>query len=65
MRLRIDTMTCGGCARRITKSIQTVDPAAEVEIDLDGRLVEVRSAQPFDAFAPALTAEGYPAVTAP
>ncbi len=35
MQFRIENMTCGGCARSVTKTIQKVDPAAEVEVDLD------------------------------
>ena len=64
MKFQIDNMTCGGCARSVTKAIQKVDPAAEVEIDLDRRLVEVRSEQPPTAFASALDQVGYPAVAA-
>jgi copper chaperone len=64
MRFQIDDMTCGACARRVTKAIQAVDPAAEVEIDLDRRLAEVRSEQPSTAIASALASAGYPAVAA-
>ncbi len=64
MRFQIDTMTCGACARRVTKAIETADPGAEVEIDLDRRLVEVRSEQMPAVLASALADAGYPAVAA-
>jgi len=30
MLLKIENMTCGGCARSVTKAIQSVDPNATV-----------------------------------
>ena len=30
MQFHIENMTCGGCARSVTKAIQSVDPTAEV-----------------------------------
>ena len=30
MQFHIENMTCGGCARSVTKAIQSVDPQAEV-----------------------------------
>ena len=64
MRFRIENMTCGGCARSVTKTIQKVDPAAEIEIDVDRRSVEVRSGREPSAFATALDTAGFPAVAA-
>jgi copper chaperone len=64
MKLRIENMTCGGCARGVTKVIQKVDPAAEVRIDVDARSVEVRSQASLEALATALDAAGFPAAAA-
>jgi copper chaperone len=64
MQFRIDNMTCGGCARSVTKTIQKVDPAAEVEVDLDTKLVEVRSSRDGGAFAAALVEAGFPPAAA-
>ncbi len=61
MKFRIENMTCGGCARSVTKAIQSVDPQAVVEIDVPARLVDVRSSRTPTAFASALAAVGYPA----
>ena len=64
MRFKIETMTCGGCARSVTRTIQKLDPGAEVEIDMEGRLVEVRTAKAPGEVAGALDAVGFPAVEA-
>lgn len=60
MEFRIDNMTCGGCARSVTKTIQTVDPRAGVTIDLDTKTVSVISASEASAFAAALAEDGFP-----
>ena len=41
--INVSGMSCGGCARRVTKAIQSVDPAAIVEVDLAAGTVRVRS----------------------
>lgn len=41
---RVSDMTCGGCAARITRAIQTVDAIARVEVDRAQRLVRVEPA---------------------
>lgn len=61
MQFHVDNMTCGGCARSVTKTIQSIDPNARVEVDLSSRRVEVQSDRPREAFLPALEEAGYPA----
>lgn len=61
MQLHIENMTCGGCARSVTKTIQSVDPAASVEADPSTRSVVVTTASPQAAIAAALAEAGYPA----
>lgn len=61
MRLHIESMECGGCARGVTRAIQAVDPAATVEADPERRTVEVATARPAGDFLPALAAAGFPA----
>ena len=39
--LTIPDMTCGGCARGVTQAVKSIDPGAEVKIDLDTRKVQV------------------------
>lgn len=43
MQFHIENMTCGGCARGVTKAIQSVDANAQVTADPPKRSVEVES----------------------
>jgi copper chaperone len=56
---RVDGMTCGGCAASVTKAIQAVEPAAEVEVDLDKKTVTVRGLDDDDAIAGAVEDAGF------
>lgn len=38
---RVDGMTCGGCAKSVTKAIQAVAEDAKVEINLEEKTVDV------------------------
>ena len=40
---QISDMTCSHCASTITKAVQLLDHAAQVEIDLAAKLVRVES----------------------
>lgn len=60
MKLHIDTMTCGGCARSVTATIKDVDPAATVEIDVPAKRVQIQSSQPVERFITALEEAGFP-----
>ena len=53
-------MTCSHCERAVTQAVKSVDPAAEIKIDLASGKVEVQSAQPRAAIAKAIAEEGYP-----
>jgi copper chaperone len=64
MKFRIDNMTCGGCARSVTRTIQKLDPDAQVEIDVESRRVVVRSQASPEALTSALDAAGFPAAAA-
>lgn len=59
MQFHIENMTCGGCARSVTKAIQSVDPSAEVTVDPASHKVEVKSAASRDRLVAALTEVGY------
>lgn len=59
MQFHIENMTCGGCARSVTKAIQSVDPAAEVTADPASHKVDVKSAASRDKLVAALTEVGY------
>lgn len=56
----VQAMTCGHCVSTVTKTIQQVDPAAKVEVDLASKKVRVESSQDRAKLTQALTEAGYP-----
>ena len=64
MRFHIPDMSCGGCARSVTRAIESVDADARIAIDQDSRTVEVSSDLPPQPFEAALAVAGYPVVPA-
>ncbi|EKF18359.1 heavy-metal-associated domain-containing protein [Nitratireductor pacificus] len=61
MELKIENMTCGGCARSVTKAIQSVDPNAKVEADPAARIVKVETEASAAAVQTVLDEAGFPA----
>ncbi|WP_087139017.1 heavy-metal-associated domain-containing protein [Brevundimonas diminuta] len=61
MELRIESMTCGGCARSVTRAIQSVDPNARIETDPGSRTVKVETTATSAAVLKVLEEAGYPA----
>lgn len=59
MQFHIETMTCGGCVRSVTKVIRSVDPEAEVTADPATHLVEVTTTAPRESLAAVLTEAGF------
>ncbi|EPF74275.1 heavy-metal-associated domain-containing protein [Acinetobacter rudis] len=62
MQLIIENMTCGGCARGVTATIQSIDPEAKVDIDVSKKLVNLTSSADLDQILVALAEDGFPAV---
>ncbi|HBO9203628.1 TPA: heavy-metal-associated domain-containing protein [Pseudomonas aeruginosa] len=60
MQFHLDDMTCGGCARTVTKAIQTIDPNANVVTDPPTRRVEVQTSASEEQIATALREAGFP-----
>ncbi|MCW2273592.1 hypothetical protein GJ654_04875 [Rhodoblastus acidophilus] len=60
--LHVEGMSCGKCAARVTKAIQTQAPEAQVQVELETKRVTVAPAvaDP-QALAQAVTEAGYPA----
>lgn len=54
-------MTCGGCSRRVTAAIQSVDLAARVETDPATRKVLVTTDRTRSEIEAVLAEAGYPA----
>jgi len=60
LRFYIPNMTCSGCAKSVTKALQSVDPQARVETDPPAREVRVVSSLDRSSFLAALNEAGYP-----
>lgn len=58
--LRVEGMTCGGCAASVKRAVQAIDGSAEVNVDLGSKTVRVRSAAKLDAVTSAVADAGYP-----
>lgn len=61
MQFYIHSMTCSGCARSVTKAIQSVDANAQVTVDAPHRRVQVLTTASQAEIAEVLTEAGYPA----
>ena len=57
--LTIPDMTCGGCARGVTQAVKSVDPTAELVIDLDTHMVQVKTSASADAVKNAIVEAGF------
>jgi len=58
-KFEVNDMTCGHCASTVDKAVKTVDPGAQVRIDLTAHHVEIQSDKPASVFATAITDAGY------
>ena len=57
----VKEMTCHNCAKHVTKAVKTLEPAAEVKVDLATGKVDVTpSPKDPEALAKAITGAGYP-----
>ncbi|RSZ40928.1 MULTISPECIES: heavy-metal-associated domain-containing protein [unclassified Variovorax] len=56
----IQSMTCGGCASRVTQAIRKLDAQAKIEIDVPARKVRVETGEDRANVAAALAEAGYP-----
>ncbi len=64
MEFHVEGMTCGGCARSVTKAIELVDPQASVQADPASRRVHVQTSASEAQIVAALTDAGFPPRTA-
>ena len=56
---QVQGMTCGHCVRSVTAAVQSVDPAAEVQVDLGSGRVQVQTEGDRARIAQAIAEEGY------
>ncbi|MEX0405789.1 heavy-metal-associated domain-containing protein [Aquibium sp. LZ166] len=64
MQFHIENMTCGGCARSVTKAVESVDPQARVNADPVTKTVTIVSGASTASISKALADAGYPASAA-
>jgi copper chaperone len=57
----VPAMKCGGCLGAITRSLQKLDPGAQVEGNLEERTIKVASDKTESLLLAALSNAGYPA----
>jgi len=57
--LQVEGMSCDGCVRSVTKSVQSLDGNAKVDVDLVSKKVRVESQASLDAVKAAISDAGY------
>ncbi len=62
--LKVEGMTCGGCAASVKRALQTLDANADVNVDLAGKTVKVNTAAKLDEVKSAVEDAGYEVVAA-
>jgi copper chaperone len=63
LRFHVSNMSCGGCAKNVTRAVQVLDGNAKIEIDLPSREITVRGAVDAPGVVAALKRAGYEART--
>ena len=58
--LQVEGMTCGGCVRGVTRSVQSIDSNARVDVDLAAKKVRIDTQASLDAVTSAISEAGYP-----
>ena len=59
LELRVPDMTCGHCAQTIEKAVKSIDPEAQVEVDLARKSVSVATTAPEQTISEVLRLAGY------
>jgi copper chaperone len=59
LRLEISGMTCGGCARSVTRAVQAVPGVVGAAVDLEAATVTVEGEAAADAVRQAIERAGY------
>ncbi len=62
--LKVEGMTCGGCAASVKRALQALDVNADVNVDLAAKTVKVATAAQLDAVKAAVEDAGYDVLSA-
>ncbi|NDC08193.1 MAG: copper chaperone [Oxalobacteraceae bacterium] len=57
--LKVDGMTCNGCAASVKRALQTLDSNASVNVDLLSKIVKVETTAQLDQVKTAIVDAGY------
>ncbi|WP_144148359.1 heavy-metal-associated domain-containing protein [Paraburkholderia sp. BCC1884] len=59
MEFAIPDMTCGGCAKAVSRAVTSQDPAATIEVDVPVKIVRVTSTLAPHRLIEAIEAAGF------
>lgn len=62
--LKVDGMTCGGCAASVKRAVQALDANAQVDVDLPTKIVKVSTSAELEAVKTAVEDAGYDILSA-
>ena len=62
MKLYIENISCGGCAKGVTASILSADKNANVNVEVAQKIAEITTNLSFDEVSEVLTEDGFPPV---
>jgi len=60
--LKVSGMTCGGCINAVTRAIQSQDPSAQVEADLNAQTVRLETTLSQAQASQLITDAGFPVI---
>jgi copper chaperone len=58
--LKVSGMTCGGCINAVTRAVQSQDPAAKVEGNLETQTVNVETSLSLEQASQLIADAGFP-----
>jgi copper chaperone len=59
LKLKVPDMSCGHCAATIDKAAKSVDPTAQVDVDLTTKVATIATTAPADRMGSAIRDAGY------
>ena len=62
--LKVEGMTCGGCATSVKRAVQAIDANAQVDVDLPTKSVKVSTSAELEAVKAAVEDAGYDILSA-
>jgi copper chaperone len=60
--LKVSGMTCGGCINAVTRAIQSQDPSAQVQADLNAQTVRLETTLSQAQASQLITDAGFPVI---